>query len=280
MSRVVVGLFDEEANARRALEQLDTAGLDDHLKLWDPVSHHIATANQRGELRNVPEVAQHLEDMGVDQEDACCYAEGARRGGHIVSLYTEDDDAARAIQIMERNGALDLGLQVKTWRSEGWVGCLSEEDEMHRPSKPIPVPAPVSRETAQTQAAPIAREGETVLPVIEEELTIGKREVQRGGVRVYARVTEVPVQEDVTLREEKLNVERRPVDRKVTDADMAALKQKDFEVTETVEVPVVAKQARVVEEVVINKEVDERREKIEDKVRRTEVDVERTDARS
>ncbi len=61
--------------------------------------------------------------------------------------------------------------------------------------------------------------GETAIPVVEEELQVGKREVERGGVRVESRVSERPVEEQVHLREEHVHVERRPVDRPVGDAE-------------------------------------------------------------
>jgi len=82
------------------------------------------------------------------------------------------------------------------------------------------------------------------------------------------------VQEQVTLREEHVTVERRPVDRPVTQADMSAFQQGTIEVTERAEQAVVAKEARVVEEVVVGKEATERTETIQDTVRRTDVDVE------
>jgi len=119
-------------------------------------------------------------------------------------------------------------------------------------------------------------EGE--LDVVEEQLEVGKRAVEKGGVRVHRTVEERPVEENVNLREERVNVERRPVDRPVTAADQRAFTEGTIEVTETSEQPVVSKTARVIEEVVINKDVTERNEKVRDTVRRTDVDVERLDA--
>ena len=119
-----------------------------------------------------------------------------------------------------------------------------------------------------------AAEGEVRIPVVEEELQVGKRQVQRGGVRLYTRVTERPVEERVRLRDETVHVERRPADRPATEADFAAAKEGTLEVTETDEEPVVRKQARVVEEVVVSKEVQEQTETVQDTVRRTEVEVE------
>ncbi len=112
------------------------------------------------------------------------------------------------------------------------------------------------------------------IPVIEEELQVGKRAVKTGGVRVETHIAERPVEETVSLREENVIVERRPVDRAVTDADMSAVKEGDFTVAERAEQAVVGKQARVVEEVVIGKDVTERTETVQDTVRRTDVEVE------
>jgi uncharacterized protein (TIGR02271 family) len=112
------------------------------------------------------------------------------------------------------------------------------------------------------------------IPVIQEELKVGKREVQRGGVRIYQRVVETPVNETVGLREEHVNVERHAVDRPVSAADVNAFQETTIELRESAEEAVVEKTARVVEEVVVGKEVTQRQENISDTVRRTEVEVE------
>ena len=106
---------------------------------------------------------------------------------------------------------------------------------------------------------------------------VGKRAVEGGRVRVYGRVSEKPVEESIRLRDERVNVERRAVDRPVTDAD-----RKDdvkIEVTELREEPVVGKQERVVEEIVVGKTAEERTETVRDKVQRKDVEVERTGAK-
>jgi len=109
---------------------------------------------------------------------------------------------------------------------------------------------------------------------VEEELQVGKRAIRRGGVRIYSHVVSQPVQEQVRLREEHVNVERRPVDREISPDEVGALRDQTIEVTEMAEEPVVAKRARVREEVTVGKEATERTETISDNVRRTEVEVE------
>ena len=115
------------------------------------------------------------------------------------------------------------------------------------------------------------------IPVVEEEIAVGKRDVERGGVRVRTEVEERPVQEQVNLREEHVRVERRPVDRPATEADInRAAQSGTIEVREKAEEAVVAKTARVVEEVVVGKEATQRTETVRDTVRRTDVEVEET----
>jgi uncharacterized protein (TIGR02271 family) len=135
--------------------------------------------------------------------------------------------------------------------------------------------APTAGHTGTRTAATAATAaGDVRIPVVEEEVQVGTRQVRRGGVRLYTHVVERPVEETVRLREETVHVERRPVDRPATEADVAAAKERTLEVTETDEEPIVRKQARVVEEVVVRKDVQEQIETVRDTVRRTEVEVE------
>lgn len=182
-----------------------------------------------------------LTSESVPEEEAKKYVEELSAGKTLVYLKADDNRANRAVAIMERYGAAQS------------------------------VPAG-SSERGRT-----GPEGEVALPVMEEELRVGKREVRRGGVRVHSRVTEEPVEETVTLREEHVNVERRPADRAVSRADMAAMRDGTIELTETAEEAVVSKQARVVGEVVVSKDTTERQETVRDTVRRTDVDVEQLD---
>ena len=100
-----------------------------------------------------------------------------------------------------------------------------------------------------------------------------KRDVSHGRVRVRSYVMEEPVNEQVNLREERVVLERRPVDRELGSTE-AAFEDRTIEAEERAEEAVVDKQAKVVEEVALRKEADERTETISDTVRHTEVEVE------
>jgi uncharacterized protein (TIGR02271 family) len=139
-----------------------------------------------------------------------------------------------------------------------------------------------SEETASCAAALLQRcipQDDALLPVAEETLAVGKHEVSLGKTRVRAGVAEEPVEEGIRLREERASIERRPVDRLVGAGD-EVFKDLTIEILETAEEAVVEKRRRVVEEIVIGKEVVERDETIRDTVRHTEVDIEREAANS
>ena len=111
---------------------------------------------------------------------------------------------------------------------------------------------------------------------IEEELSVGKRKVASGGVRVTTSVSERPVEETVTLREEEVEVERRPADRKLKPEEAeAAFQEKTVEMLGTSEELEVSKEARVVGEVALGKRVAEHEETVKDTVRRSQVEVEK-----
>ena len=117
--------------------------------------------------------------------------------------------------------------------------------------------------------------GET-LQEVEEQLEVHKGKAVTGGVRVTTHVSERPVEQTVTLREERVEVERRAADRELMPGEAEAVFQdKTVEMLGTSEEVEVSKQARVVGEVTVGKRVEEREETVKDTVRRTEVEVEK-----
>jgi uncharacterized protein (TIGR02271 family) len=200
---------------------------------------------------------------GISEPDANYYAEGVRRGGVLVMVRTSDDMADKAAEILDDAGAKDVDEKVREWRSSGWTpsGTVSSSEDVSV--------------SAQQSTSRQDVEGIRSVPVIKEELRVGKRKVKGGGVRIYSHVETEPVEEQVTLRDENVTVERRQVNRAATEADFSASKEGTIELTETHEEPVVQKAARVVEEITAKKDVTERTEKVRDSVRRTDVKVEK-----
>jgi uncharacterized protein (TIGR02271 family) len=126
--------------------------------------------------------------------------------------------------------------------------------------------------TSSTTAKKTTATNEATVPIVKEELQVGKREVQEGTTRVKKHVVEKPVEKNMTLRDEEVRVERREANRPVKDADKA-FQEQTIEMTETKEVPMVSKNARVTGEVALKKETEQRKETVRDTVRSTEVEV-------
>lgn len=234
-----------------------------------------------------------LKRLGVEDDDANTYAEGLKRGGTLVTVNAENERADAAVAVMRRVGAVEIDKRAAEWREGGWRGFAETEtlrphvtpdaDERgaRRDDRGSEITAEHEPVRAQHLAgAPPAGDEfavpppEVAIPVVAEELEVGKREVERGGVRVQKRVSEIPVQEDVTLREERVNVDRRPADYTFHGSDADAFQESVVEIREAYEELILNKKARVVEEVVINKDVDERTETVRETLRKTEVEVE------
>jgi stress response protein YsnF len=183
--------------------------------------------------------------LGIPEEHAHRYAEGVRRGGALVTVTTHDKEAARVESILDRHDPVDIEEQHKAWKQSGW----SRFDE---------------------KAQPNAGDRETIVPITEEKLKVGKRETEGARVRIRSFMREEPVSEQVSLHQEKVHVERRPASGTVAGD---AFKERSFEVVEHSEEPVVSKEARVREELVVRKEKQDKVETVRDTVRKTEVDV-------
>ena len=119
---------------------------------------------------------------------------------------------------------------------------------------------------------------EEVIPLAEETLIVGKQTVNSGTTTVRRYVIERPAEQQVTLYDEKVVVERR---RPVTDAVTGeTLTELTVEMIETSEVPLVAKGVKVREEVVIRRERSKRVETVRDTVRRDEIEISHANERS
>jgi uncharacterized protein (TIGR02271 family) len=265
--KTVVGLINDKLEARNAAEELVSDG-------FPRQSINIMASDETQRGYNETETQEpffapnsgygvlsggtnSLIGLGVLEKDASFYEEGVNRGGLLIAVTCDDDIAEKAAAILSRHGAIDVDEQAQSWREAGLSGQARFEEEK--------------------LARSAANERRGVIPVVEEELQVGKRQVQTGRVRVYSRITEVPVEEEIRLREEHAKVERRPVDKLADEVEPGAFQERSFEIRETAEEPVISKQARVKEEVVVETEASERTEAIRDTLRRTDVEVEKLD---
>lgn len=262
----LVGVFDDDTHAQAASRELVQIGVSQGDISVAKSDYESGYSTSRGGTSSssgggISGFFSNLFGSDVDEDDRGLYSEAVRRGSTVLTADVDESLVDRASDILNRHGVVDIDRRAAQYRATGY----SAYDET------APIYSPEQRRAERER---YGTQGDVALPVIEEQLQVGKRAVQRGGVRIHTRVTDRPVEEHVTLREERVQVERRPVDRAVTDADLAAMKDGVVEVTTTGEEAVVGKQSRVVEEVVVGKDVVEREETVRDTVRRTDVDVE------
>ncbi|AMR28034.1 hypothetical protein A0257_13665 [Hymenobacter psoromatis] len=270
-AQTVVGIFNTAAEAQQAVQKLEQAGFK--LDFVD-VAHREA-ANQGMGRTSDDSIGGFFSSLfgGDDTSDARNYTEAAKKGSSVVTVHVDStDQSQRAARILDDAGAVDVDGGMKDNKSGNYrAGQTAQTAQAGQNYQ-----AGQTAQTNQTgQTAQTNQTGDNMkAEVIEENLQVGKRVEQTGGVRLRSRIVEKPVEASVRLREEHVTVQRTPVDRPASDADFKAFKEGEMEVTESAERAVVAKEARVVEEVSLGKQVTEREETIRETVRNTEVDVE------
>jgi uncharacterized protein (TIGR02271 family) len=118
--------------------------------------------------------------------------------------------------------------------------------------------------------------GQIRVPVVEERLSVDKREVEMGSVDIRKTVESEQVNIPVELRHEEVTVDRVDVkDRPVTTGDLdAAFEEGTIRVPVRGEEAVVEKEAFVTGEVVVDREMKTERQTISDTVRKERVNVE------
>jgi uncharacterized protein (TIGR02271 family) len=284
MSKTITCLYQDEQKAAEIVSRLEQAGIS---RSYVEVYSHASDA-----------LIDELESAGVPRSDAHAYVEGVRRGRSLVAVECDEGEVDQVISILDDDGVLDLDEQQTSWRSEGWQGheasaagstgglgadaagfaaALTGSSSTTRSGTDVDGDFTGSSDTTQARTDSSDASGrDEVIPIVEEELNVGKREVGHGRVRIQSRVVERPVEEQVNLREERVHVERRPVSGTAQAGSIEGdpFQERTIEVEERSQEAVVSKEARVTEELVVRKDVEERTETVSDTVRRTEVEVE------
>ncbi len=235
MAQTVIGVFEKVADANRAVQQLLEVGFQ-HADV--DVSPNDRNRDISREEDRDKGIAGFFQALFSDADEQDRYRQATSRGT-LVTVHTQTmEEAKRASAILDEYGSMDV------------------KD------------ASYSKDTAAT-----AEHTEGSIPVIEEKLQVGKRSRESGQVRVCSRIVERPVEEHLRLKSEHVYVNRKPANRPASEDEIANFKEGCIEVTEHEEVPVVHKEAWVVEEVDVHTDVEEREEIVRDTVRQTEVEV-------
>ncbi len=293
MALTVIGVFDDAQEAQKAVNDLvsegfsrDSIDLSTNTGQYSDDSHSVGTAGRTDAVvpdrhRNTSgtmseEIVDDTKDVGDsigdffkslfgtdDDDDYRRHTTVAQRGSVVTVHATSEDQAEKAADILDDNGAVNVDDRAEQYgyAGSGTMGAATGVTGMG-----------VVNDMDMTNRN--TTDADQTIKVIREDIEVGKREVEQGGVRVRSRIIERPVEESVRLREERVTVQRNPVNRPATDADLNAFTEGDITMTERSEVPVVSKTANVIEEISIGKEVNERTETVRDTVRETDVDVE------
>jgi stress response protein YsnF len=253
MAQTVIGFYDSVEDARRAVNQLEQTGISrSSIDLSENTGTGTVAADRDRSGDGENGLTRFFKNLFGDDDEADRYSRVGNSSRCIVTVHARsEDEAERAADILDSCGAIDVDERARNYNNISSDRTRDMDDRR-----------------------------EATIPRVQENLEVGKRTEERGAVRVRSRIVERPVEEHVRLREEHINVEREPVNRPVSMDDARNFQEQNIELTERSEVPVVNKEARVVEEIRVSKDVTERDETIRDSVRETEVDVDRQDGKT
>lgn len=259
---IIVAVYDTEAHATAAVRDLEAAHVPS-----EAISRHAGTESVSGSAVSGANSAggQGFWSSlfgGEPDHDTTVYDRSLESGSSVVTVRVPDEHVDAVTRILERHQPIDIDERAAS------LGLGANR-----------TPAAVAGMQASTHdtAAALRNEGEEVIALSEEQLTVGKRLVNRGTTHIRRFVVETPVEENVTLHSERVSIDRRPASTgaRVDNADFT---DRTIEVRETDEEAVVSKTARVKEEVVVHKEATDRVETVRDTVRRQDVEIGRDES--
>lgn len=155
MTKMIIGVFDKAADAQASDKELIAAGCE--RSEIDVVGNRAESTLKLDALPNhIPEPDMHF------------YQKGVRQGGTLLIVTTDSRSAQEATDSMLGHEMVDVDARMRQYQQTNAKARLRDYDEV---------------------------QGDMVLPVIEEELQVDKRQVERGRMRVYSRVSEHPIEE-------------------------------------------------------------------------------------
>ncbi|WP_159014251.1 YsnF/AvaK domain-containing protein [Acidisoma sp. S159] len=259
MSETIAAIYKTQAQAESAVQELLSAGVS-----ASSIDRHMQGGSYLGESSSLETRPAESKGFwaslfgGETYDDTRVYDENLTSGGSVVTVRAVSDaDYDRVAAILDRHDPVDVDDHLVR---KSVVETTTADTYGTAPAATKPTAAGLAADDA-------------TLSLSEESLTVGKRMVNRGNTRIRRYVVEKAVEENVTLRDEKVTIERRPVTAGSVVSD-AAFTDKVIEMTETGEEAVVGKTARVVEEVALRKEAVDHVETVRDTVRKEEVEIE------
>lgn len=125
-SRSVHALFDTRDHAEAARQDLIAAGI--HSSDISVVADAGPAEVPDGGTDDAPGgFWETMKELFMPEDDRLKFAEGVRRGGVTLSVRTDTANHDRIIELLDRDGAVDLDEREEHWRSQGWTGYTAKD---------------------------------------------------------------------------------------------------------------------------------------------------------
>ncbi len=130
--QTVTAFFETQADADHAKADLLAAGFaeaDIHVVTGEAARKQAAPHKDVGVLKALLDIF-----VFMPTDDRATYAEGLDRGGIALAVHTGADGYERAIDILDRDGAVNLDERETAWKAEGWSAGGATSADGPRPA--------------------------------------------------------------------------------------------------------------------------------------------------
>jgi uncharacterized protein (TIGR02271 family) len=311
MHQILVAVFDTVANADTAVQALENADVSSaSIRRYhrdDPAMENLGTRTSThvGPVSTAAVDADRVhqrssgfwawltgEEGGTTdpayESDHAYYGRHIDSGSTVLAVTVEQAESQRVMDLLADQMPVkleDVGTEASATGTQDTSAMTAMREGTMREGTMDGVYEGTMREVgmmgtphAMTEPNRIGEtnEREEVIPLAEEQVEIGKRRVDHA-TRIRRYVVETPVERQVTLRDETVEIERRrPVEG--TSPGAGAFEERTVEVHTSSEQPEVTKTANIAEEVVVHKTVTDRPETIRETVRKEQVEVIKDDS--
>lgn len=242
MQHTLVAVFDNRSDAQKAMDDLLASGFarsDLRLSEGGTQTGTTASGADLDEGESIGDSIKHFftDLFGSDRSARLGqYSEALKRGHYVLTVTAPNEpEVERAADLVERYGPVDIDETSSVWPSGSATGMnagsmnMGAQQQSASMSQQSQQAREGSAQASTGSSMQFANTGSQSIPGMQEELNVGKREVQRGGVRIFSHVDETPVDESVNLRDEHVAGHRRAIDKMVDPADVPAFQEREDE---------------------------------------------------
>ena len=252
----IVAVFENTERAATAREALIGDGVD---------NARMELIDRRSDLDNLAALKRHA----LPDEDTHLFAESLGRGHAILVIRAASGEHDRIMQVLSRFNPIDI---------EEARAAVTQRHLVHRHRR-LGGAGPAAARTTSAPRRPEPTTPRQAAPTLAPPpgLACGATEARKGhpgliggaggrqachragpctGHELHRRA---PGREDMTVRDERVEIEHRPISR---TGDLSMPQEREIEVVERHEEPVVEKRVTGNEEIVVRKEVVERPETV------------------